>query len=145
VSRTAARVESSPRFKQWARHHTASMLGTVVDMTTMVVCVELLHRSPVVATVIAATTGAVTNFFLGRLWAYQGRSGALQPQFARYALVATASLGLNAGGEHLLVNVLGIQYFLARVITAVVVSNGWNYPMQRFFVFRDQQGEKAPA
>jgi putative flippase GtrA len=145
VKDDAAPAESFPRFKQWLRHHTASMLGTVVDLTTMVACVELGHLSPVVATVIAATVGAVSNFFLGRLWTYEGRAGALQPQFARYALVAVASLALNAGGEHLLADVLRVQYFLARVITAVIVSNAWNYPMQRFFVFGDRQRGKAPA
>jgi len=145
VSGAGARRESFPRFKQWLRHHTASFLGTIADFGTMVACVELLRLSPVVATAIAATVGAVTNFILGRNWTYEGRSGRVQLQFARYVLVAAVSLGLNTGGEHLFANVIRLQYVLARVITAVIVSNAWNYPMQRFFVFGDQPGKKATA
>jgi putative flippase GtrA len=145
VTERAPRRRSFPRFFQWVRHHTASALGTAVDFATMIVCVEALHLSPVVATVIAATVGAVANFSLGRFWTYQGRGAALQPQFFRYALVAAASLGLNAAGEHLFADVLHVQYLLARVITAVVVSNAWNYPMQRFFVFGDRARGKASA
>ena len=53
----------------------------------------------------------------------------------RYALVSATSLALNAAGEALFNGVLGLHYLIARILTSVVVSNAWNYPMQRFFVF----------
>ena len=49
--------------------------------------------------------------------------------------VSLASLGLNTAGEYFFHVILRIEYFLARVITSVIVSNAWNYPMQRYFVF----------
>ena len=137
---------SFPRLKQWLRHHAASIAATVVDFGTMIALVQALGLRPVTATMAGAVAGAVANFTLGRIWAYAaegGREGALPGQALRYALVTVASLLLNAGGEHVLVNLLHVQYVLARVGIATVVSNAWNYPMQRFFVFGRHR--KAPA
>ena len=132
------RRKSFPRLKQWLRHHAASIAATIVDFGTMIALVQAFDLRPVTATMAGAVAGGVTNFALGRVWAYAaegGREGALPGQALRYGLVTVASLLLNAGGEHLLVNGLGVQYVLARVGIATVVSNAWNYPMQRFFVF----------
>jgi len=129
------------RLNQWLRHHASSLAAAIVDFGIMVACVERLHMHPVPATVAGAACGAVTNFLLGRYWIYQRRDIAARGQALRYALVSGASLGWNAAGEHLFADVLHVQYVLSRVITALIVSNAWNYPLQRFFVF----GERRPA
>lgn len=127
---------SFPRLKQWIFHHTTSVVATCADFAAMVAAVELIGLSPVWGTGIGAAVGAATNFFLARHWTYRRNDGAaVQIQVVRYLMVALASLGMNAAGEHLFTNVLHVQYVLGRVITAVIVSNAWNYPMQRFFVF----------
>jgi putative flippase GtrA len=61
----------------------------------------------------------------------------------RYAIVSAASLALNAAGEYLFTKVVGLQYLLARLITSIIVSNGWNYPLQRFFVFSPRTASRA--
>lgn len=133
------RSGSFPRLKQWVIHHTTSVIATCADFASMVAAVELLGVSPVWGTGIGATVGAVTNFLLARHWTYRRRlGGAVEVQLARYLPVSLASLALNAAGEHLFANVMHVQYVLGRVITAVIVSNAWNYPMQRFFVFGDR-------
>jgi len=129
------------RLGQWLRHHASSLAAAIVDFGIMVACVEALHARPVPATIAGASCGAVANFLLGRYWIYQRRDTAARGQALRYALVSAASLAWNAAGEHLLADVLHVQYVLSRVITALVVSNAWNYPLQRFFVF----GERRPA
>ena len=136
------KVESFPRLKQWIRHHTSAVFTTVVDFLAMISAVEVLGLSPVPATALGAGVGAVTNFLLLRYWTYQRSETAAKPQMFRYFMVASVSLALNTGGEHLLFAILNVQYILARVVTAVIVSNAWNYPMQRFVVFADR---KVPA
>jgi putative flippase GtrA len=117
------------------RHNWASIAATCADYLVMISCVELLGFSPVAATPLGAMSGAVTNFTLGRRFTYKATTVPAQSQAWRYALVSAASLGLNTGGEYLFNHMLGIQYLLARVISSVIVSNAWNYPMQRYFVF----------
>jgi putative flippase GtrA len=119
----------------WLRHHTTALLSTGVDYGVMVTCVEGFGLGPVLATVIGASCGAITNFLVNRSFTYRATSDPRVGQAWRFVLVSGGSLGLNAGGEYLFHNVVGLQYMLARVITSIIVSNGWNFPMLRFFVF----------
>jgi putative flippase GtrA len=118
------------------RHQVASILSTAVDFGVMTLAVELIHLPAVPATVLGASSGAVTNFQLGRHWVYSAGGDHAAPQAMRYAIVSAASAGLNALGEYGLHDRLGLHYFLARAIVAVAVSLLWNFPMQRYFVFR---------
>ncbi|HVV49076.1 MAG TPA: GtrA family protein [Polyangia bacterium] len=122
-------------FWQWMRHHLASVLATAVDYLVMVLGVEVLRLTPVAATPLGALAGAVANFTLGRRFTYQTTEVPVPRQAWRYAIVSAASLGLNTAGEYFFHDRLHIEYLLARVITSVIVSNAWNYPMQRYFVF----------
>lgn len=118
------------------RHQIASLLSTAVDFGVMTLTVELLHVDPAVSTLFGASCGAVANFQLGRHWIYEARHEHVGHQAARYAFVSACSAGLNAGSEYGLHDVLGVQYLLARAIVAVAVSLLWNFPMQRYFVFK---------
>lgn len=119
-------------------------MGTGADFLVMIACVELLHLPPVFGTAVGGAVGAVTNFWLGRHWTYHAENVDIGRQVLRYFVVALMSLGLNIVGEYLFVNRLGVHYVLGRVITAVIVSNAWNYPMQRFFVFRHKLARVDP-
>jgi putative flippase GtrA len=122
------------------RHQVASVVSTAVDFGVMTLAVELLHRPAVVATLAGASSGALTNFQLGRHWTFGAGDDHVAPQALRYALVSAASAALNALGEYAVHDRLGVQYFAARAVVAVAVSLLWNFPLQRHFVFR--QGAK---
>jgi len=117
------------------RHHAASIIAAVVDYLVMILGVEVLHLGPVAATPLGALSGAITNFTLGRRFTYKTTDVPAPSQAWRYVLVSAASLGLNTAGEYLFQHILHIEYLLARIISSVIVSNAWNYPMQRYFVF----------
>jgi putative flippase GtrA len=136
-------VRRAAVYWQWVRHHLVSVLTTAADFGVMIACVELAHLAPVPATVVGALVGAVTNFTLNRVFTYHATEAALAGQTWRYAVVSGASLGLNAAGEHLFADVLGWQYVVARVVTSVIVSNFWNYPLQRFFVFSARRSQAS--
>jgi putative flippase GtrA len=127
---------------EWIRHHISSLVGTGVDFATMIGAVELLRLSPVLGTVMGATVGGVTNFWLGRHFTFRSRSSQVSGQFLRYGLVSAASLGLNALGEHLFITFIAGRYVLGRIVVASTVNNAWNYPMQRFFVFAERKAAK---
>jgi putative flippase GtrA len=126
------------RFWQWIRHHTAGLIATAADYLTMVACVELAGIRPVPATALAAMVGGITNFIINRRFTYHAAQLPVGGQVWRFALVSGGSLGLNTAGEALFHNVLGVQYMLARVIVSTLVSNGWNYPMLKYFVFKSR-------
>jgi putative flippase GtrA len=130
-------------FGQFLRHHAASLIATVADYLVMILFVEVAGLSPVAATPIGAFSGAVTNFTLGRRFTYKTTEVPAPSQAWRYALVSAGSLGLNTAGEYLFHHLLGIEYVLARMISSVIVSNAWNFPLQRYFVFSLPKAKSA--
>jgi putative flippase GtrA len=127
------------------RHHAASVMAAFIDYLVMIFGVEVLRLTPVAATPMGAFCGAVTNFTLGRRFTYKRTEVPARGQAWRYAIVSAASLGLNTAGEYLFHDVVRIEYLLARVITSVIVSNAWNYPLQRYFVFSARASKHARA
>ena len=117
------------------RHDASAIAATAVDYVVMIALVELVGVRPVSATAIGALAGAITSFSLGRHFTFRAAAEPASSQAWRYGLVSGISLGLNTAGEYLFLHVVGLQYLVARVITSIIVSNGWNYPMYRSFVF----------
>ena len=120
------------RFWEWIRHHTAAVISTIVDYSVMVATRRARaprSRSP--ATPIAAFAGAVTNFTLEPpLHLPRGRQPGRAARLWRYVLVSACSLGLNTLGEYLFLDgARTCSTCVARVITSIIVSNVWNYPM----------------
>jgi phosphatidylglycerophosphate synthase/putative flippase GtrA len=118
-----------------AKHQASSLAATLVDYSTMISLVDLVHVDPVPATAIGAFFGAITNFMMGRRWIFRAHADHPGGQALRYALISGSSLGLNALGEWVLYHRVGIQYIAARMMVGFTVSVLWNFPMQRSFVF----------
>jgi putative flippase GtrA len=138
---TPVRTRARPRLHVLARHQVGSLVATLVDFGAMIAVVRFLGLTAVEGTCIGATCGAIANFTLGRLWIFESRAESARGQAVRYAFVSLASLGLNAFGEFLLHDCLRVQYVVARAIVAIVVSVGWNFTMQRVFVFRAERSK----
>jgi putative flippase GtrA len=120
----------------FGRHQVGAILATGIDFGTMSALVVLLGLPAALATAVGAAVGGTSNFLLGRHWIFSAQDGQAGEQGIRYVLVSAVSLVLNAAGEYLLHDRLGLQYLLARGIIASLVSVVWNYPVQRMFVYR---------
>jgi putative flippase GtrA len=143
-SEASPRPGARSRFWEWIRNHTTAVISTIIDYSVMVGLVELAHLGPVAATPIAAFAGGVTNFTLNRNFTYRGAGARpIRAQLFRYAQVSGCSLCLNTLGEFLFLKIPHLHYFLARVITSTIVSNVWNYPLMRFFVFSARRSSRA--
>ncbi len=128
----AALTEKVPAL---GRHQALALLTTGLDLTVMLAMVEVVGLRPSLGALVGASVGAVFNFLMSRRFVFpQGRGGAATGQALRYAMVAAASAGLNAGGVEAGER-LGVPYEIGRLVTSLVVSLAWNYPMQRRFVF----------
>lgn len=119
------------------RHQAASLAATAADFLLMAVLVKSGRMAPWSAALVGAATGAFINFSLNRRHTFVGASrGRFSPQATRYALVSSGSALLNAAGEHVGTNALGLPYFAVRIVVAACVALGWNYPLHRAVVFR---------
>jgi putative flippase GtrA len=122
--------------RTFGRHQVGAIVATIIDFSVMSALVRLLGVSAPLATAFGAGVGGITNFAMGRSWIFAASEGHAGHQAWRYAVVSGVSLLLNSLGEYILHDRLGIQYLLARVIVAATVSVGWNFPIQRAFVYR---------
>ena len=131
------------------KHQLAALLATAVDFSVMIALVELAGLPPPLATIAAAASGGVTNFTLGRAWAFRDvHTGSMGGQAARYAVVSAGGALLNAGVLAAMLAVSAIPYVLARLVVSYAVSLAYTYPMHTRVVFRAQsarpEGVAAP-
>lgn len=119
------------------RYNVSAGLATASDFSTLLVCKELIGFNPVLGTFIGAIVGATVAFFLGRNWTFYNKDGRMSSQGIKFIFVVIGSILLNTLGEYIFTELVVIgHYMVARVITAMTVGITYNFPMQRYFVFR---------
>lgn len=119
-----------------ARALTASTAGTFVDGLLYQAVLFMAEERYATAALAGAAFGALTNFFLGRAWAFPNARRSVLPQLGLYALGSLLTyLALHAS-LLVLVERLGVDPRLAwppgKVMAWILVS----YPFQRLVVFR---------
>ena len=124
------------RYPRLVKAQVASLAATAVDFLVTIVCVEGLHAWYVLATGLGNVAGGITNFYLGRYYVFRAAQQSSPAQGLRYALVWGGSLLLNAGGVYLLTHELRLNYVTSKVVVSLVVGLGFNYLLQRHFVFK---------
>jgi phosphatidylglycerophosphate synthase/putative flippase GtrA len=120
-----------------------AVLATMVDNGAMTALVELAKLNVTLATALGCAVGAVVNYTFNRFVTFRS-DGAVAPQLARYALVSTVSMLLNAGGVALLLMHPQLHYQLAWWLVRGAVYLAWNFPLQRDYVFGDSAGNDDP-
>lgn len=114
----------------------SSLVATIVDYSTTVFLVSFFGADAVWASIAGTTLGGVANFFIGRAWVFKSKSGQMNVQAVRYAMVWAGNLILNASGMYLLTHVLHLYYIVSKIIVSLLVGVGYNYFLQKKFVFK---------
>jgi len=126
---------------------TSGAAATAVDVGTLVL---LVHRHVPIAPAafVACAAGAVVCFTMNKYIAFRDRSRVTWQQLVRFGLVAVTTALLMALAMHVCVDVLGMQYLVAKLVCAVLVFLAWGFPAQRRLVFttpRRSASLRAPA
>lgn len=121
----------------------SSLISTGVDFGVTFVCKQLLEWF-FAASVIGNISGGVTNFLLGRNWVFSSKEGGAGWQALKYILVWTGNLLLNAGGVYVFTEIIKLENWISKILVSLFVGIGYNYVLQKFFVFRKRrQGRPA--
>ena len=113
----------------------SSLIATLVDFIFTIILVEIFNQHYIVASVAGAIAGAVTNFIVNRQWVFRSKEEAVQKQSVRYILVWLGSLTLNTSGIYILTHFITIKYFISKIIISLIVGIGFNYVLQKNYVF----------
>lgn len=120
----------------FSRSVLTSIFTTALDFGTLTTLVELGGVNYVLATWIGTLVGSLSNFAMNRAWAFEVRERPPARQFARFLVVQGVASFQHAAGVWILTRFLGLPYQASKVVISLLVYLGWNYPMNRWFVFR---------
>jgi putative flippase GtrA len=113
----------------------ASLSASIIDFLTTLVCKEVFHVWYLLGSVIGTTAGGAVNFMMGRNWVFGTTQRNIKVQIFKYVLVWTGNLLLTTGGVYLVTHYLHVNYILSKVIVSCTVGTGYNFLMQKKFVF----------
>lgn len=114
----------------------SAFIGGIVDYAIMIACTEFIGIHYTISILISGTIGAVVNFSINRKWTFNAEQEPLKYQLPKFVVVVIGSIILKSAGTYLFTNWLSINYKFGRILTDIIVSLGFNYTLQKYWVFR---------
>lgn len=114
----------------------ASLIASVCDYLMTIVAVQWLGMDVVVGGITGTITGGFINFWVARHWVFSAAGSKAHKQAVKYAIVWFGNLLFNAAGMYVLTKQAGMYYLAAKIITSLLVAFGYNYPLQKRYVFK---------
>ncbi|WP_442587895.1 GtrA family protein [Pedobacter sp. AW31-3R] len=113
----------------------ASLSASIIDFLTTLVCTQVFHFWYLLGSVTGTTVGGIVNFTMGRNWVFDARERNVKLQIIKYILVWAGNLALTTAGVYLVTHYLHVNYILSKIIISCTVGTGYNFLMQKKFVF----------
>lgn len=113
----------------------ASLSASIIDFLTTLVCTQVFHVWYVLGSVIGTTAGGIVNFMMGRNWVFGAKERNINLQIFKYIIVWVGNLLLTTAGVYLVTHYLHVNYILSKIIVSATVGTGYNFLMQKKFVF----------
>lgn len=110
-------------------------MGTVVDVVLLYFFVEFGGIAVLPAAFLSFCGGVVNNYLWNKAWTFRVTSNNHHVLFTRFFLVAGIGLGLTLALMHLFVEVAGIWYIAAKILTSAIVL-GWNFTANKYWTFK---------
>jgi putative flippase GtrA len=115
----------------------ASLIASFFDYVITIVAVQVFSMNVVIASLAGNVLGGIINFMLGRHWVFSAREANGFRQAKKYFLVWMGNLLLNTCGMYLFTK-FGLYYLVTKVVTSLAVALGYNYPLQKRYVFKNR-------
>lgn len=108
----------------------------------MIIFTEVVHIHYTISILVSGIIGAIVNFFINRKWTYRADKVEVKGQLLKFVVVVIGSVLLKSAGTYFFTNWLRIDYKISRVVTDILVSLGFNYTLQTYWVFRKGEALK---
>ncbi len=127
---------NSIKIKEFFKAQLSAFVGGLFDFCIYSLCYKVFGISAPFSNVVSGSLGAVVNFSINRYWSFQSADQKLGDQLWKFIVVVIGSITLKSSGIYLLVDVLAINFLLSKAIVEIIVSLGFNFMLQKFWVFR---------
>ena len=122
--------------RTFTRSTIVSCAATGSEFALLPVLVHVLTVPHWVAFAAVQFIGTVITFTLSRYWAFEADHGEFHSQGFKYAVVFGGSFALNTVLPSVGSYVLHREPVLAFAVSQALVYLCWNYPMNKYWVFR---------
>jgi putative flippase GtrA len=121
---------------EFARYTVVGGIAFAADFGVLFLLTRFAGVYYLISAAISFVLGLAVNYAFSRVWVFSHRTmSSATLEFTIFALIGVAGLGLNELGMWLLASKLGVQYLLAKIITAVFVYI-WNFAARKYSLFR---------
>ncbi|RQP13044.1 GtrA family protein [Parapedobacter defluvii] len=120
----------------FAKAQASAFMGGTIDYLTMLFATEVLGIHYTSSIAIGGVVGALANFLINRYWTFQAHRYPMGHQLVRFCLMVMASILLKTLFTYLVTDLLYIDYWISRLCVELIVSWGFNFPLQKRWVFR---------
>ena len=114
----------------------SSLISTGADFFITFLVKEMLGTWFVLASVTGTICGGIINFLLGRNWVFSSKERKAGEQLFKYMIVWLGSFLLNASGIYFFTEIIKLEGWISKVMVSLIVGIGYNYVLQKFFVFK---------
>lgn len=122
--------------KTFIKTNIASVFASFLDYLLTITLVQVFYADKVWAGIAGTVFGGIINFSLNRHWVFKTVRTNLNLQRKRYFITWSGNLIFNAAGLYCLINLINVQYMVAKIITSLIVALFYNYPLQKRYVFK---------
>ena len=120
---------------QFMRYGVIGGLAFVVDFTALLGLTELAHFHYLVAATVGFLLGLLVNYELATRWVFDYRRiSSRRVEFLLFGVVGLVGLVLNNLGLYIMAGVFGLDYRIAKLITAALVLV-FNFSVRRVLLF----------
>ncbi len=125
------------RFRIFFKAQLSAFFGGIADYLIMILLTEYAGIFYTYSIMISGALGAVVNFSLNRYWTFKSVDEKKRTQLARFIFVVLGSIALKSSGTYLITEYLNLDYRISRLCVDAVVSLGFNFTMQKYWVFKN--------
>jgi putative flippase GtrA len=113
----------------------SAFAGGLIDYLFMLFFTEICGVFYPVSIVLSGFIGAVVNFTVNKYWTFNAKAQPTGKQLQRFVWMVVGSVILKSGGTYLLTQLIGFNYKWSRLMVDLMVSLGFNFPLQKYWVF----------
>lgn len=110
-------ADNVARFIRFSMSSSSTML---LDLLVLIILVEFFGVFYLVAAGIAFTTSNSVNYVINRFWGFRDTKQKLAKGYLLFIFIGTLGLGLTVFLMWVFVSLLGVFYFLSRIIVAII-------------------------
>jgi len=124
------------KLKEFLKAQLSAFLGGMTDLAIYSFCYKVLSFSAPFSNAISGALGAIINFIINRYWSFGNTKTSIGSQLWKFVIVVISSITLKSIGIHYFVDVWQWHFLLSKLLVEVVVSLGFNFTLQKYWVFK---------